>query len=167
MKVVSLLNRPSCMPKKRGNSMNTFVNTFQVGEFNFDTEYPGTAVSRMMMARERVKSLTSAQLSDDWHFVRKHLLWAGGLQHIKDSVSSVGSTRECFNDFNHCDLVCVKDDFASTNSNPLGLCMSLASVPELGPGKSWATCMVGCNDSPPSDTAHLLLKTRVAFKLVW
>ena len=43
----------------------------------FDKEYPGTAVQRLNSVHERVKSLTSEQLSGDWQTVRRKLLWAG------------------------------------------------------------------------------------------
>merc|ERR1719426_203933 len=51
--------------------------------------------------------------------------------------------------------------------NPLGRGIELASLPELGPGGSWSTCMMGCNSEPPRDVAHLQFRSRIAFKLVW
>ena len=47
-----------------------------------DPIYPGTAVQRMHAIRERVKGLTSQQLSDDWEVVRRNVLWAGGLKDL-------------------------------------------------------------------------------------
>ena len=44
---------------------------------------------------------------------------------------------------------------------------ALLSIEELGPGGSWSTCMMGCNESPPRDVAHAQFKSRIAFKLVW
>ena len=52
-------------------------------------------------------------------------------------------------------------------SNKLGPGIEIASLPELGPGGSWSTCMIGCNSEPPRDVAHLQFRSRVAFKLVW
>lgn len=52
-------------------------------------------------------------------------------------------------------------------SNKLGRGIEIASLPELGPGGSWSTCMIGCNQEPPRDVAHLQFKSRIAFKLVW
>ena len=51
--------------------------------------------------------------------------------------------------------------------NPLGNGIRVASDPDLGPGGSWTTCAVGCNQSPPSDVAHVQFRSRIAFKLVW
>jgi len=52
-------------------------------------------------------------------------------------------------------------------SNQLGPGIKIASLPELGPGGSWSTCMIGCNKSPPQDVAHIQFRSRIAFKLVW
>lgn len=52
-------------------------------------------------------------------------------------------------------------------SNQLGPGIQIASLPELGPGGSWSTCMMGCNSDPPRDVAHLQFQSRIAFKLVW
>jgi hypothetical protein len=43
----------------------------------------------------------------------------------------------------------------------------IASLPELGPGGSWTTCMIGCHRDPPRDVAHVQFRSRIAFKLVW
>ena len=51
--------------------------------------------------------------------------------------------------------------------NQLGPGIALASLPELGPGGSWSTCLMGCASEPPRDVAHLQFKARIAFKLVW
>ena len=51
--------------------------------------------------------------------------------------------------------------------NRLGPGIEIASLPELGPGGSWSTCMQGCNRDPPADVAHLQFRSRIAFKLVW
>lgn len=34
-------------------------------------------------------------------------------------------------------------------------------------GGSWSTCLIGCNQNPPQDVAHVQFKSRIAFKLVW
>jgi hypothetical protein len=52
-------------------------------------------------------------------------------------------------------------------SNRLGPGIQIASLPELGEGGSWSTCMIGCNQDPPKDVAHLQFQSRIAFKLVW
>eukprot|EP00438_Fugacium_kawagutii_P026941 Skav204979 [mRNA] locus=scaffold1180:234092:234475:- [translate_table: standard] len=51
--------------------------------------------------------------------------------------------------------------------NLLGPGIQVASLPELGPGGSWSTCINGCNLEPPQDVAHVQFRSRVAFKLVW
>ena len=51
-----------------------------------DPEYPGTAVARMRAARERVQTLSSADLSVEWELVRQRILWAAGLKDIKDAA---------------------------------------------------------------------------------
>ena len=51
-------------------------------KMDVDPIYPGTAVQRMHAIRERVKGLTSQQLSDDWEVVRRNVLWAGGLKDL-------------------------------------------------------------------------------------
>lgn len=52
-------------------------------------------------------------------------------------------------------------------TNQLGPGIQIASIPELGAGGSWSTCMMGCNQDPPQDVAHLQFRSRIAFKLVW
>lgn len=49
----------------------------------------------------------------------------------------------------------------------LGAGIKIASIEELGPGGSWSTCMMGCNQDPPRDVAHVQFNSRIAFKLVW
>lgn len=51
--------------------------------------------------------------------------------------------------------------------NQLGTGIRTASLPELGSGGSWSTCMIGCNKDPPQDVAHVQFRSRIAFKLVW
>merc|ERR1712070_332795 len=124
-----------------------------------DSEYPGTAVERMLAIRERVKSLTPDQLNADWKEARRSILWAGGLRDLESAVPGEGYTGHSFNDFNHCDLTAMAGDFAHNEnegrvsgiqfSNKLGRGIELASLPELGPGGSWSTCMMGCNSEPP------------------
>ena len=41
--------------------------------------------------------------------------------------------------------------------NRLGKGIEIASLPELGPGGSWSTCMMGCNSEPPRDVGMYVL----------
>jgi len=142
-----------------------------------DAEYPGTAVQRMESIRERVRSLSAAELSGEWHEVRRKLLWAGGLRDLTDVPPGQGYTGHAFNDHNHCDLTAMLGDVShNTNNgavagiavgNLLGPGIQAASIPELGPGGSWSTCTNGCHLEPPRDVAHVQFRSRVAFKLVW
>lgn len=142
-----------------------------------DAEYPGTAVERMLNIRERVKSLTPEQLNADWETTRRSILWAGGLKDLPNSAPGQGYTGHSFNDFNHCDLTAMVGDVSHNENegkvsgihfqNRLGKGIEIASLPELGPGGSWSTCMMGCNSDPPRDVAHMQFNSRIAFKLVW
>jgi hypothetical protein len=142
-----------------------------------DAEYPGTAVERMMNIRARARSLTQEELSQDWKAVRVHVLTAGGLKNLHSARPGEGYTGHSFNDYNHCDLTAMSFDTAhNTNAgrvagiafdNPLGRGIQAASLPELGAGGSWSTCMNGCNQEPPADVAHIQFQSRIAFKLVW
>ena len=126
-----------------------------------DSEYPGTAVQRMLNIRERVKSLKPEQLNADWEETRRSILWAGGLKDLPTAVPGQGYTGHSFNDFNHCDLTAMAGDVAHNENegkvdgihfqNRLGRGIEIASLPELGPGGSWSTCMMGCNSEPPRD----------------
>ncbi|CAJ1942624.1 unnamed protein product [Cylindrotheca closterium] len=143
----------------------------------FDPEYPGTAVERMMNARSRVKELTTEDLNGDWDNVRRRILWAGGLKDLPDAIPGQGYTGHSFNDFNHVDLTCMADETSDNENdgsvkgiaigNRLGNGIRVASLPELGPGGSWSTCILGCNRDPPQDVAHVQFRSRIAFKLVW
>lgn len=155
----SVCNGGTCMPK-------------------IDPEYPGTAVERMMAVRERTRSLTAEQLNGDWESVtRPALLWAGGLANNQSARPGRGYTGHSFNDWNHCDLTAMLGDVSHNEngglvkgiaaSNQLGPGIQAASLPELGPGGSWSTCMMGCKSEPPRDVAHLQFRSRIAFKLVW
>jgi hypothetical protein len=143
-----------------------------------DAEYPGTAVSRMMNIRARAQSLSAEQLSGEWESVRKSLLWAGGLRDITDQRKiGLGYTGHSFNDFNHVDCTAmIETNVHNLNDNrvafihaknKLGDGIIAASLPELGTGGSWSTCMQGCNSDPPLDVAHVQFRARIAFKLVW
>lgn len=144
---------------------------------SFDKDYPGTAVIRMQNIRERVKSLTISNLSEDWENVRRKVLWAGGLKDLTTSRPGQGYTGHSFNDFNHCDLTAMLENYSSHENdgrvdgihfqNQLGPGIKIASIEELGEGGSWSTCMMGCNKSPPQDVAHLQFRSKIAFKLVW
>lgn len=143
-----------------------------------DGQYPGTAVERMMNVRERVRQLaeTGELNGQPWDEIRRHVLWAGGLQDLTNVRPGKGYTGHSFNDFNHVDLTCMMEldnthDGRSipgiAPGNKLGEGIRVASLPELGPGGSWSTCAVGCHTDPPNDVAHTQFKSRIAFKLVW
>ena len=131
----------------------------------------------MLGIRERVKSLSSTELSGDWEQVRRKILWAGGLKDLPHAAPGRGYTGHSFNDFNHCDLTAMLKEVAHYDNegrvagiafhNPLGPGIEIASIGELGPGGSWSTCMMGSNKEPPQDVAHIQFKSRIAFKLVW
>ena len=144
---------------------------------DFDSSYPGTAVTRMNNIRARVASLTPAQLNADWSEVRRSVLWAGGLKDLPSSRPGEGYTGHSFNDYNHCDLTAMRDEEKENENegrvvgihrrNPLGAGIRIASIEDLGPGGSWSTCMIGCASDPPQDVAHIQFRSRIAFKLVW
>ena len=77
-----------------------------------DSDFPGTAVQRMLNIRDRVKNLKPEQLSGDWMEVRRMILWAGGLRDLPDALPGQGYTGHSFNDFNHCDLTAMAGDVA-------------------------------------------------------
>mmetsp|Transcript_6392 Transcript_6392/g.17857 ORF Transcript_6392/g.17857 Transcript_6392/m.17857 type:complete len:286 (-) Transcript_6392:193-1050(-) len=162
-------------PEDGGMDNQTCLNSSAVGDF--DPDYPGTAMKRLRAVRERVSQLTEADLNGRWVDVRRKLLWAGGLRDLSGARPGEGYTGHSFNDWNHVDLTCMNDG-SSDNQNDgrvkgiavgnfLGEGIRTASLPELGPGGSWSTCALGCNQDPPQDVAHLQFKARVAFKLVW
>mmetsp|Transcript_34658 Transcript_34658/g.136591 ORF Transcript_34658/g.136591 Transcript_34658/m.136591 type:complete len:256 (-) Transcript_34658:1629-2396(-) len=142
-----------------------------------DEEYPGTATVRLRSVHERIEQLSQQDLSGSWDEVRRKLLWAGGLRDLPDARPGAGYTGHSFNDYNHCDLTTMRDDEADNEnegrvegmawSNQLGPGIKIASLPELGAGGSWSTCMIGCNKEPPQDVAHVQFRSRIAFKLVW
>mmetsp|Transcript_30199 Transcript_30199/g.61527 ORF Transcript_30199/g.61527 Transcript_30199/m.61527 type:complete len:261 (+) Transcript_30199:242-1024(+) len=143
-----------------------------------DLEYPGTAVARMRAARSRISELSPSALDADWGTVRRTLLWAGGLRDLPHAKPGEGYTGHSFNDFNHCDLTCMLGGVQEesngdgavrgiSTANALGAGIRAASLPELGEGGSWSTCMIGSAKAPPQDVAHVQFKSRVAFKLVW
>lgn len=144
-----------------------------------DPVYPGTAVARMLASRARVRELSAAgAFSGDWATVRRNLLSAAGLRDLPNAAPGQGYTGHAFNDFNHCDATTMRLDVADANNdggkvpgiavnNPLGNGIRIASLPELGPGGSWSTCLIGSNQVPPHDVAHVQFQSRIAFKLVW
>lgn len=144
-----------------------------------DSEYPGTAVARMLAARKRVGDVFSnGGFDGDWKDVRRKLLWCGGLQDLPDAAPGQGYTGHSFNDFNHVDLTCMVEIAADNENdgsverivvgNRLGAGIRTASLPELGAGGSWSTCAIGCAAQPdPRDVAHVQFRARIAFKLVW
>ena len=78
---------------------------------------------------------------------------------------------------NHCDATTMSIAVAHNENagqvagiaygNPLGVGIQIASLPELGPGGTWSTCMQGCHVEPPRDVAHVQFRSRIAFKMVW
>mmetsp|Transcript_15682 Transcript_15682/g.30631 ORF Transcript_15682/g.30631 Transcript_15682/m.30631 type:complete len:255 (+) Transcript_15682:246-1010(+) len=148
-------------------------------KLEIDPVYPGTAVARMTACRERARSLSPAELSEDWIDVRRKLLWAAGLRDITDAPPGMGYTGHAFNDDNHCDATCMLGEVAHNLNdsddrvqgiavnNKLGPGIEVASLPELGVGGSWSTCTNGCHLDPPRDVAHVQFRSRIAFKLVW
>lgn len=102
-----------------------------------DPHYPGTAVLRMIAARNRIRSLTYEQLNGDWEDVRRNLLWAGGLRDLVDVPPGQGYTGHGFNDFNHCDLTTMQAEVTNADNdgqvagiaahNPLGTTLSTHS----------------------------------------
>ena len=145
-----------------------------------DSMYPGTAVARMLAARERVRALKPEQLSGEWESVRQSLLYCAGLRDMKSAAPGSGYTGHAFNDANHCDATTMLGDVAHNINeagqgriagiavgNRLGPGIEIASLPELGEGGSWSTCTNGCHLDPPQDVAHIQFRSRIAFKLVW
>ncbi|KAL7530419.1 hypothetical protein ACHAWF_003370 [Thalassiosira exigua] len=144
----------------------------------YDPEYPGTAVRRLRVVRERVKTLAAdGSLDGPWEDVRRRLLWAGGLRDLPDAAPGMGYTGHSFNDYNHVDLTTMNDEQSDNLNdgsvkgiavgNRLGPGIRIASDPEIGPGGSWSTCANGCSSDPPRDVAHVQFRSQVAFKLVW
>jgi hypothetical protein len=132
--------------------------------------YPGTSFPRMVAIQKIVKNLSKEQLNGPWNEVRKTLISSGGLRDLP-------ITRHSFNDYNHCDLVAMNSIMYDKKnegrvksiaySNDLGDVIREASLPELGPGGSWTTCMIGSGKNPPQDVAHIQFKSKIAFKLIW
>ena len=147
---------------------------------DYDVEYPGTSVRRLQAVQARVVTLVTngALIDKPWDDVRRQLLWAGGLRDLPDASPGMGYTGHSFNDYNHVDLTTMNDEVSDNQNdgsvkgiaigNKLGPGVRIASQPELGPGGSWSTCAIGCNQSPkPQDVAHVQFRSRIAFKLVW
>ena len=133
------------------SSFNSATMSFEV-----DPVYPGTAVQRMKTCRDRARSLTTQELSDEWESTRKRLLWAAGLKDLTNVPPGQGYTGHAFNDYNHCDATTMLGDVAhNLNDGPnrvagiavgnrLGPGIERASDPDCGPGGSWSTCTNGC-----------------------
>jgi hypothetical protein len=142
-----------------------------------DPLYPGTAVTRMMNARNRAQSLDPNQLSAPWNETRLKILWAAGLKDLQNVPPGQGYTGHSFNDWNHVDATCMLGElFHEENGgrvsgiaqkNRLGDGILRASLEELGEGGTWSTCSMGCHTDPPQDVAHIQFQSRIAFKLVW
>jgi len=144
-----------------------------------DEKYPGTAVARMLAARERATSV-DGDLNGEWEPVRQKLLWAAGLRDLNNARPGAGYTGHAFNDSNHCDATTMLGDVSHNLNeagdnrvkgiaigNRLGPGIEVASLPELGEGGTWSTCTNGCHLDPPQDVAHVQFRSRIAFKLVW
>lgn len=83
----------------------------------YDRDYPGTAVRRMLAIRERVRLLSVEALNGDWTDVRRNLLWAGGLRDLPNALPGQGYTGHSFNDFNHCDLTAMVEEVTHFDNN--------------------------------------------------
>ena len=106
-----------------------------------DQKFPGTAVDRMLAARERVKSLSASDLSTEWEACRRKILWAAGLRDLPDARPGSGYTGHAFNDSNHCDATCMLGE-VSHNLNPAsgaGRVQGIAVGNKLGPGIEMAS----------------------------
>ena len=143
-----------------------------------DSEYPGTADERLETCKNRAKSLTANELSQDWEaIVRPKLLWAAGLRDLTNVAPGKGNTGHCFNDFNHVDATTMLMQTADNEhdgsvrgiavGNQLGEGIRAASLPDAGPGGTWCTCSLGANQEPPHDVAHVQFQSKIAWKLVW
>jgi len=137
-----------------------------------DPKYPGTAVERLVRVLRRVNNIRDRDLINKrWSKIRSKLLYAGGLKEDR-------RTRHSFNDFNHVDLTTMITEVQDRHNkdgavegisrrNRLKHVITSNSLPELGPGGSWSTCLIGAKKDPPRDVAHIQFKSRTAFKLVW
>jgi hypothetical protein len=152
---------------------------FSVDANGLDDKYPGTATHRLTVILTKVRAIPQATLDGPWERARVALLGAGGLRADQ-------STSHAFNDANHCDLTpmvsIVQESHNAggevagiSRNNQLGPYIQAASIvngdfaapPGTDAGGSWSTCMIGANQNPPHDVAHVQFKSRVAFKLVW
>jgi hypothetical protein len=160
------------------NTSRAFASSGRDESMPVDPEYPGTAVERLNAVHARVAELARGDdLNGRWEDVRRKLLWAGGLKDLPDAIPGQGYTGHSFNDYNHVDLTTMLDRVSDNENNGavkgiaignnLGNGIRVASIPELGPGGSWSTCAIGCNQDPPRDVAHIQFRSRIAFKLVW
>jgi hypothetical protein len=55
-----------------------------------DSEYPGTAVERMLNIRDSVRGLKTSDLDVDWSSVRLSILTAGGLKDMRNARPGYG-----------------------------------------------------------------------------
>ena len=146
----------------------------------YDARYPGTAVQRLEGVHKRVAVIANDEslTNKPWEDVRRRILWAGGLKDLPNAQPGQGYTGHSFNDWNHVDLTTMNDEQSNNLNdgsvkgiavgNKLGPGIRIASIQEeLGPGGSWSTCAMGCNQDPPNDVAHVQFQSRIAFKLVW
>lgn len=127
-----------------------------------DEEYPGTSVKRMIKIHKRVLSLSEDELNGDWLIVRQHILTAGGMKDSTTLPQWKGYTGQSFNDFNHCDLTAIRNDEVVWHLLDTGV--QITSMAELGPGSSWSTCMIGCDETPPSVILKCIFETTFVFR---
>jgi hypothetical protein len=107
--------------------------------------------------------------------VRRRILWAGSLCDLPDSIPGQGYTGHSFNDFNHVNLTCMAEQVSDNENdgsvkgiairNRLGPGIKLASLPELGPGRSWSTCAIDCCNKDPPQENQVVVQTKNAFHL--
>ena len=146
-------------------------------EVTMDSEFPGTAVSRMNAIRQRARSLTEYELNGEWEAVRRRLLWAAGMKDLPDALPGQGWTGHAFNDAIHVDATAMLGEVRDNRNdgsvsgiaigNRLGTGIQVASIPELGTGGSWSTCQLDTRRGSTDDVAHGQFQSRIAFKLVW
>ena len=160
--------------KSKKNKLNKKTKKYSYKKKKGGKQYPGTSIKRLNIIHNNIRLLTLNDLKDTWNNIRPKLLNAGGLKNVYE-------TSHIFNDFNHCDLTPMKrNTFDNQNqgkvmnihpTNYLGDVIKKCSINNDNIFKdndgSWGTCMIGCNQNPPQDVAHIQFKSKIAFKLIW
>lgn len=146
-------------------------------KYNIDSKllsnYDGTSSKRLQTIHRNLNKIPDESLIDNWETIRVKLLQAGGLKNVFE-------TQHILNDFNHCDITPMKKKtFEHINQNKV---KGIDKVNYLGDlirkcsinyglfsdkDGTWGTCMIGCNQLPPQDVAHLQFNSKIAFKLIW